>query len=218
MLINTNTLPPELKNKLPLTLRNQKTIDTKYIPDPILRQEIESYIEIQQLKQLDNTEILNSYQNEQIQYNTSDKHFQNTNYRDYQQLLRQTLDIKPEKDIYGLKLITNEAEYILQQLKTFLSLGSFEIPFSPEVNFDITKYIFHIDNPYIKEELYNIINDFILILTTELSLNTNSVKLISVNVQKLEEDLFTTYLITVALEINNQQYTLNLNFQVKTDK
>jgi len=98
-------------------------------------------------------------------------------------------------------------------LKTFLSLGEIEIPFSPEIDFDITKYIFHYDSPYVKEELFNIVNDFINILITELELDSNIVKLDSINVQKIEDELYVIYIITINLIINGEYYTLKLDYQ-----
>ena len=214
MLVNISDLPDELIKKLPITLKIQKYFDTKYITDESLRTEIENYIELKSIERAEHlSEQINSTIAKQT-FHLYNRQINNSIQRNYQQLLKKTLDIYPEKDIYGLKLITEADKYILEQIKTFLTLGEIEIPFSPEINFDITKYIFHNDSPYIKEELYDIINDFITILTTELDLDENAVQLESVDIQKIVEKLYTTYIVNVIIRINGKNYTLNLNFEL----
>jgi hypothetical protein len=219
MKVKVSELPADLRNKLPFTLKTQEFIETKYIPDKDLRREIETYIEIQKLKNVQDALLLEqNLATRSRNIDTLDKIHELEQFHTVKlkELLARTLDIKPYKDIYGVHLITNLAEFILEQIKTFLSLSSFEIPFSPEINLDIHKYLMHTDTPYIKEELYDIIQEFINVLTTELNIR-DAIKLQSVDVIRQEDKLYITYIVIVTLMINNELYTLNLNYEVKEE-
>jgi len=227
MIIETKELPAELLNKLPLTLRLSKQIDTNHIKDTNLKNEIENYIKIKQLEknEYELQLLLDKQKSNENRILVNNHRYSNRNQENimnihnYQKLLKQTIEIRPVKSLYSIYLITDPGEFIIEQIRTFLSTGTIHIPFSPEINFDIEKYVFHIDSPTIKEELYNIIDTFLDVLITETKVTKrNEVKLIDIVLKKQNMKLYIEYIVNIILQIQNKERILSLTYQDKAGK
>jgi len=154
MIVPVNILPRELIEQLPLSIKLKiDNNELEYLDTNLLslnpnyekiKQEIENYYQLYQIKQ---SEIF--YQSISISLDDSDNIIKLNNNnnssiveRDKIQLFKSAYDIKLTRGIYGLKLITNPKDFIIDQIKTFLSSGiTSSIPFSPEINLDLAYYI-----------------------------------------------------------------------------
>jgi len=235
MIVPVNILPRELIEQLPLSIKLKiDNNELEYLDTNLLslnpnyekiKQEIENYYQLYQIKQ---SEIFYQSITTSLNDNENIIRLNNNNNgsiveRDKIQLFKSAYDIKLTRGIYGLKLITNPKDFIIDQIKTFLSSGiTSSIPFSPEINLDLAYYIKHIDLPTIKEELKQELETFIITLINETdNLDYDIVQLKDISIAKIEKDVYTTYQITVQLyfpresNVNNRTYNLQFNFNIK---
>jgi len=234
MIVPVNILPRELIEQLPLSIKLKiDNNELEYLDTDLLslnqnykkiKQEIENYYQLYLIKQSelfydsitsDNNNIIISQEN----IVNDDLLYQ----YDKLKLFKSAYDIKLTRGIYGLKLVTDPKEFIIDQIKTFLSSGIVSsIPFSPEINLDLAYYIKHVDLPTIKEELKQEIETFITTLINETeNLDHDIVQLKDISITKIEKNIYTTYQVSIELyfpresNINNRTYTLQFNFNVK---
>ena len=211
MLIKTELLPNDLKNKLPISLQITEEFDSELITDNILRYEIENWYE-RNILGINESIAINSmdYSGNNILNRIIENNDENIE-TDYSKII----DFIPEYGKNGLSYIIDPVDFLIFNIRNWFRLRRGVYVFDPNFGTKIYDYLKVLDMSQIKEMIYNELSELIDQLTTSFP-NIYSgyiVKVKSINIIKnvSKNGIDVSYTLTAALSINDKEEVVLTN-------
>jgi len=202
MIVETKSLPKELIERLPIAFKISDKFDTRLITDPILKYEIEKFVE----------------------YGAPDLEGEKEK-EELEKLNRKIFEIVPELSYRkeGITVIEDEVDFIVLLIRNHLRIIKGGYIFDPEIGTRLYEYLKNLDIGSLRESLYSEINDLVRSAVSEFDLKKD-IKVENVILRKLdtEEKKFNKeysdyrgaiYRVEIVLNVNDELIEVSDEFE-----